>query len=173
MNEFNLIVSTSRFREEEAQDEVLELLDRLGDSESTCEITEIKGILLAQTAIPPVEFVGRLRQILSSEPWLIRYILRVIPVMRVVPTDVERISGAASELASLIKDGESFRITVERRHTALASRQVIEAIASRIARGVDLENPDWVVLVEIAGSSTGVSVLRPSDVFSSVVEKRA
>jgi tRNA acetyltransferase TAN1 len=172
LNDFNLIASTYRFREEEAQDEILDTLESFGDADAVCEITEIKGILLAQSAIDPITVVGKLKQIASTEPWQIRYILRVLPVSRVVPTKIDDISGAVSEISSIIRPEDKFRITVEKRHTSLESLEVIKALASRIDRIVDLDRPDWVVLVQILGSQTGVSIVRPDQIFSSVVEKR-
>ena len=172
MNQFNLIVSTYRFREEEAQDEVLDLLDSFGDPDAVCEITEIKGLLLAQSSIEPTKVVEKLKQITSSEPWQIRYILRVLPIMSVIPTGLEDIAGAAAALSGRMKSEDKFRITVEKRHTPLESIDVINAVASRIQRAVDLEDPDWIILVQILGAQTGVSVIAPDNIFSSVVEKR-
>ena len=172
MKQFNLIASTYRFKEEEAQDEILDLLESFGDAEAVCEITEIRGILLAQCAIDPIEVVDRLKQITSSEPWRIRYILRVLPVTRVVPTGLNEISNAVSEISGVLRPEDKFRITVEKRHTSLESLEVINAIASKIERVVDLENPDWIILVQIVGAQTGVSIIRPDQTFSSVVEKR-
>ena len=171
MSEFNLIVSTSRFREEEAQDEILELLDLFGDPEAEAEITEVKGLLLAQTELDPLVVIDRLKELVVSEPWQVRYVLRVLPIQVVVPTDLDMIRKAAKELASKI-DKNSFRITVEKRHSPLESIEVINAIAGEIESKVDLENPGWIVLVEILGGQTGLSVIRPEQMFSSVVEKR-
>ena len=66
MSEFNLIVSTYRFREEEAQDEIHDLLEAFGDSDAESEITDIKGIILAQTSLDPFQVVGRLKELVSS-----------------------------------------------------------------------------------------------------------
>jgi tRNA acetyltransferase TAN1 len=172
LNQFNLIISTYRFREEEAQDETLDLLEEFGDPDAVCEITEIRGILLAETSMEPTNVVEKLRQITTSEPWQIRYILRVLPVMSVVASDIEAIADAASKLGTAIKSQDTFRITVEKRHTALESMDVINAVARRFQNPVDLEDPDWIVLVQIVGAVTGVSVITPDQVFSSVVEKR-
>jgi tRNA acetyltransferase TAN1 len=169
---FNLLVSTSRFREEEAQDEILDLLDTFGDPAAEAEITEIKGLLLAQTALNPFEVIERLKDLVASEPWEVRYVLRVIPVELVVPTDPDSIRQAARGLAAAKIGEDSFRITVEKRHSSLESIEVIKAIAGEIESKVDLENPCWVVLVEIIGSETGLSVLKPDQMFSSVVQKR-
>lgn len=171
MGEFNLIVSTSRFREEEAQDEILDLLDVFGDADAEAEITEIKGLLLAQTELDPFAVVASLKELVASEPWQVRYILRVLPIEVVVPTEIDAIRQAAKELADKIGGG-SFRITVEKRHSPLESIQVISAIAGEIDSKVDLENPDWVVLVQILGGQTGISVIKEDQLFSSVIEKR-
>jgi tRNA acetyltransferase TAN1 len=168
---FNLIVSTSRFREEEAQDEILDLLDMFGDPDAESEITEIKGLLLAQTALDPFKVVEKLKGLVASEPWQVRYVLRVLPVEVVVPTELDGIRQAAKQLANKIGN-DSFRITVEKRHSPLESIEVIKAIAGEIESKVDLGNPGWVVLVEIVGAQTGVSVIKPEQVFSSIVEKR-
>jgi tRNA acetyltransferase TAN1 len=172
MNDFNLIVSTYRFREEDAAEELLDILDRFGDSGAEAETTSVTGLILARTAMDPFEVVNRLKEVVSSEPWEVRYILRVMPIEKIVSPGLDDIQGAAGELASKIGQDESFRITVEKRHSDLHSREVIDYVADAIRRKVDLEDPGWVVLVEIIGKFAGVSIVRPGQIFSSVVEKR-
>ncbi len=171
MDEFNLIVSTFRFKEEDAEDEILEMLDKFGDTAAESEIIEIKGMILVQTSLDPLTIIDKLKEIVASEPWQVRYILRVLPIQVVVPTLLDTISQAASELITKIGK-DTFRVTVEKRHNRLGSMQIIKAIADRINNKVDLENPDWVILVQVLGGLTGVSVLRPNQIFSSVIEKR-
>ncbi len=171
MDEFNLIVSTFRFREEDAEDEILELLDRFGDPTAESEIIEIKGMILIRTSLDPLTVINKLKELVASEPWQIRYILRVLPIQIVVPTRLDTISDAAGELISKIGK-DTFRVTVEKRHNSLGSMQIIKSIAERIDNKVNLENPDWVILVQVLGGLTGVSILRPNQIFSSVVEKR-
>ena len=171
MGGFNLLVSTSRFREEEAQGEILDLLDMLGDSDAEAEITEIKGLLLAQTGLDPFEVVHRLKELVASEPWQVRYILRVLPIEVVVATKIDAIKQEAKGLGAKI-GSDSFRITVEKRHSPLESIEVIKAVAGEIESKVDLEDPDWIVLVQILGGQTGISVLKPDQMFSAVIEKR-
>jgi tRNA acetyltransferase TAN1 len=168
---FNLIISTSRFREEEAQDEILDLLDMFGDQDAEAEITEVKGLLIAQTALDPLVVIEELKGLVAEEPWHLRYILRVIPVQLVVPSELDDIRKAAKNLAGTIGK-DSFRITVEKRHSPLESMDVIKAIAGEIESKVNLDNPSWIVLVEILGGQAGVSVVKPDQIFSSVVEKR-
>jgi tRNA acetyltransferase TAN1 len=171
LGEFNPIVSTYRFREEDAQDEILELLDRFGDQAAESEIIEIKGMVLVKSSLEPVAVIDKLKHLVASEPWQVRYILRVLPIQVVVPTRLDTIKQAAIDLTPKI-GYDTFRVTVEKRHNSLDSMQIIKAIAGQISNKVDLENPGWVVLVQVLGGLTGVSVLRPNQIFSSVIEKR-
>jgi tRNA acetyltransferase TAN1 len=171
LSKFNLIVSTYRFREEDAQDEILEMLEIFGDSEAESEIIEIKGLILAQTSLDPLAVIYKLRELVALEPWQLRYVLRVLPVQVVISTGLDSITKAARDLVPKIGN-ETFRVTVEKRHNSLSSMQVVKAIASQISNKVDLENPGWVILVQILGGVTGLSVLRPNQIFSSVAEKR-
>jgi len=168
---FNLIVSTYRFREEDAQDEILELLDKFGDQAAESEIIEIKGMILVQSSLDPFAVIDKLKELVVSEPWQVRYILRVLPVQVVVPTRLDSIIQAASELTPKIGN-DTFRVTVEKRHNSLGSMQIVKAIADQISNKVDLDNPGWIILVQVLGGLTGLSVLRPNQTFSSVVEKR-
>ena len=173
MNDFNLIISTFRFREEDAADEALDLLDAFGDPDAEAEITDVTGLILARTAMNPVDVVERLKEVVASEPWEVRYILRVLPIEKIVAPELEDIQGAAGELAEArIGQDESFRITVEKRYSHLHSAEIIDYVAEGVKRKVNLENPDWAVLVEIIGKHAGISVVRPNQIFSSVVEKR-
>lgn len=169
---FNLIASTFRYMEEDAQDELLDILEILGDHESESQTTDITGIILGYTNLDPFQIVNALRELVKNEPWQIHYILRLLPIESVVHTELGKIKEAAKKLALKMQSDDTFRITVERRHTLLGSSDIIAAIAKEIDNKVDLEDPEWVILVEIIGGLTGVSVLKPNQIFSSVVEKR-
>jgi tRNA acetyltransferase TAN1 len=164
-------VSTYRFREEDAQDEILELLDKFGDQTAESEIIEIKGMIVVHSSLDPLAVIDKLKELVTSEPWQVRYVLRVLPVQVVVPTRLDIIMQAARDLIKKIGN-ESFRVTVEKRHNSLGSMQIVKAIADQLSNRVDLENPSWVILVQVLGGMTGVSVLRPHQIFSSIVEKR-
>jgi tRNA acetyltransferase TAN1 len=172
MDDFNLIVSTPRFREEDVCNEFLDMLDEFGDPDAEAEITDVTGLVVVRTSLDPFLVVEKLKELVSSEPWEVRYTLRALPVERIVAPELEDIQGAAGELAARIGQDESFRITVEKRHSALHSSEIISYVADAVKRKVDLESPDWIVLVEIIGRHAGVSIVRPGQIFSSVVEKR-
>ncbi|RLI10994.1 RNA methyltransferase [Candidatus Bathyarchaeota archaeon] len=167
LREFNLLVSTPRGLEHDACSELWFLLGEVGDERAEVETTPVKGLIWAKTALDPFEVVKRFRQLLAERPEEFRVIQRVIPIERVVRTDLAEIARAAQELAlTKIEPGEKFRITVEKRHTQLGSMDIIKAVAEGIDRPVDLKNPDKIVLIEVVGGLTGISVIRPDDILS-------
>jgi tRNA acetyltransferase TAN1 len=168
----NLIVSTFRHGEEDARDEIDEILREFGDPSPQCYPTKISGIVFAHSTIDPFEVSLKLRNLVRSEPWKIHYILRVLPLEIILPATLENILNASNKLRQKINDNESFRITIEKRHTSMSSSTILTKVASVFANKVSLKRPDWIVLIEIVGDVAGISILRPDHIFSSVLEKR-
>ena len=84
---------------------------------------------------------------------------------------MEEIKRQSQELAARIGEEETFRVTVEKRFTTLHSKDIIEAAAGDINSKADLENPDRILLIEVLGALTGVSLLKPSDILAVIKEK--
>lgn len=171
---FNLLVTTYRHREYDALDELTLLLQRFGDESPILEIQEVSGIILAITNLNPFELTTKYKELLAEEPWQFRYILRSIPIERSIYTDLKNIEIEVENLVmKKLKRNESFRITIEKRHTSLRSKEIITSIANKLSGyKVSLENHNWIILIEIIGNKTGISVLKEIDIFSSVMEKR-
>jgi len=165
------VVTTYRGNEEEACSELWYLLGQVGDATPIIERTNVSGLIVAKTSLNPFEVIERFRRILQERPYEFRYLLRVIPIERVVRTDIDEISRVAHEFENRIGENETFRVTVEKRFTETSTRSIIEAIASKINRKVDLEKPDKIVLVEVIGGLTGMSLIKPEDVLSVTKEK--
>ncbi|MDX1814236.1 MAG: THUMP domain-containing protein [Candidatus Bathyarchaeia archaeon] len=51
------------------------------------------------------------------------------------------------------------------------SRDFIEAVATGINRNVDLKNPDKILLIEVIGGITGISLIKPSEILAVTKEK--
>lgn len=170
---FNLITTSRRYLERKAKEELLALLKSYGDAEAEAEITNISGVLVAVTKLDPFHVISKCKELVISEPWQFRHILRILPVEMVVPTDVGDIRSAAIKLAQpKLQPEDTFRVTVEKRHTDISSREIIAVIADLINNKVSLEKPSWIISVEVLGKSTGISVLKPNQIFSLVLEKR-
>ena len=171
LRDFNLLVTTARGNEEDACSETWYLLGEIGDSAATVDKTGITGLIAAKTAFNPFNVIEKFRDMLKQRPWEFRYTFRVIPIEKVVRTELEDIEKTVTELASKINENESFRITIEKRFTQISTKDVIETAAANIERKVDLENPDKIVLIEIVGKFAGISVVEPRDLFSVMKEK--
>jgi tRNA acetyltransferase TAN1 len=172
LKDFNLLVTTARGSEEDACSEIWYLLGEVGDAAVKAERTGITGLIAAKTNLNPFEAVEKLRQILKERPYEFRYSLRIIPIEKVVRTDLGEIQRATIELSSKIEKNESFRVTVEKRFTSTATNDIIEAAATVIERRVDLNRPDKIVLIEVVGGLTGISILKPNEIFSIAKETR-
>jgi tRNA acetyltransferase TAN1 len=148
------------------------LLGEIGDRGSNIETTSVIGLVVAKTKLDPIKAVQDLRVLFRERPWEFKYALKVVPIQRVVPAQLSEIENGAVTIANEITEKEKFRVTVEKRHTVLSSRSVIDAVARRIDRVVNLESPDKILLVEIIGELAGLAVIRPNEILSVEKEKR-
>jgi tRNA acetyltransferase TAN1 len=172
INDFNLLATTSRGNERPMCNELLYLLkDQLGDAQAETIKTKIRGLIVGRTSLDPLDAIEKLRVILKERSYEFRYALRIVPIQRVVQTDLDEIKRITQELATQIAENESFRVTVEKRFTTLHSKDIIDAATSDIARKANLENPDKILQIEVLGSLTGISLLKPSDILAVVKEK--
>ena len=121
----------------------------------------------------PKALISFITDYVRSEPFKVRFIMRIIPVDKVVDTKMEEIVRAVKELAPAIGPGESFRITIEARDSPYSEKELINAIADAVDRKVNLDAPDKVVLLEIFGEYSGVSIISPNDIVSITKLKRA
>jgi tRNA acetyltransferase TAN1 len=147
------------------------LLKESGDPEAKVDKAGIRGLVVAKTALDPVEAVEKFRAIMQERPYEFRYSLRIIPIQKVVHTDLEEIKNAAVELTANMGENETFRVTVEKRFTTIHSHDIIEAVAANVKNKVNLENPNKILLIEILGGFTGLSALKPSSLMSVLKEK--
>ena len=172
INGFNLIATTSRGNERPMINEILYLLkEEVGDSEAQAAKTKIRGLIVAKTTHDPLTVIEKFHSLLKERPYEFRYALRILPIDQVVPTDLAKIKEATAELAKKISENETFRVTVEKRFTTLHTKDLIEAAAGNIKNRVNLENPDKILLIEVLGALTGLSLLKPSDILGVVKEK--
>jgi tRNA acetyltransferase TAN1 len=171
LKEFNLLATTSRGNEGYTRSELKYLLEKVGDPAAAVERTGISGLITIKTELNPFEVVEKFRSILRERPYEFRYTLRVVPVEMVVRTDLDQIQQAVTQLSPKIAENETFRVTVEKRFSGTATKDIIEAAAIIIKRKVNLSKPDKIVLIEVVGALTGVSVIKPDDALSVLKEK--
>ena len=170
--DFNLLATTARGNERAMINEILYLLkEELGDLEAKAAKTKIRGLIVAKTGLDPCKVIENFRRILRERPYEFRYALRIIPIQRVVPTDLDEIKQVTADLGKAIGENQTFRVTVEKRYTSLHTRDLIEVSAGNIQRKVSLLDPDFVLQIEVLGALTGISLLKPDDVLAVIKEK--
>jgi tRNA acetyltransferase TAN1 len=169
----NLIITCARHLEPETRDELNDILEDFGDSDAQISITSMSGILTAETKLDPIEIVRKVKEMVLDEPWSIRYCLRIIPIQKIIESKMEEIEEAISSMSQEILDGETYRISIEKRNSDLSSKEIITKIADKIKNKVSLEFADKIILIEVLGNKTGISILKKSDILSIEKTKRS
>ncbi len=168
----NLIITCARSLESETKNEISKILDELGDQEPEILNVGMRGILMVNTVIEPSKIIDYVKNKMIEEPWLIRYCLRIIPIQMITETEIDKIKQNVIKLKDTIQKNDSYRITIEKRNTSISSNEIITEIAKIFPNKVSLNQPDWIVLIEIIGSETGISILKNDELFSLDKAKR-
>ena len=168
----NLIITCARSLESETKNEISKILDELGDQEPEILNVGMRGILIVNTIIKPSKIIAWVKNKIIEEPWLIRYCLRIIPIQMITETEIDKIKQNVIKLKDTIQKNDSYRITIEKRNTDISSTEIITEIAKIFPNKVSLNQPDWIVLIEILGNDTGISILKDDELFSLDKAKR-
>ena len=168
----NLIITCARSLESETKNEISKILGELGDQEPEILNVGMRGILMVNTVIEPSKIIDYVKNKMIEEPWLIRYCLRIIPIQMITETEIDKIKQNVIKLKDTIKKNDSYRITIEKRNTDISSTEIITEIANIFPNKVSLNQPDWIVLIEILGNDTGISILKDDELFSLDKAKR-
>ena len=168
----NLIITCARSLESETKNEISKILDELGDQEPEILNVGMRGILMVKTVIEPSKIIDYVKNKMVEEPWLIRYCLRIIPIQMITETEIDKIKQNVIKLKDTIQKNDSYRITIEKRNTSISSNEIITEIAKIFPNKVSLNQPDWIILIEILGNETGISILKNDGMFSLDKAKR-
>jgi tRNA acetyltransferase TAN1 len=147
------------------------LLKEAGDAEAKAVKSGIRGLVVGKTALDPVDTVEKFRNILQEKPYEFRYSLRIIPIQKVTPTSLEEIKTGAAQLTAALSENETFRVTIEKRFTNIHTRDLIEAVAADVKNKVNLDSPNKILLIEVLGGYTGISLVKPTQIISVQKEK--
>jgi len=170
---FNFLATTYRYKEEDLMDELEGLFYDFGESTAEVHDTNISGLIVGKSSKDSELFIPYLRAKIKDSPWEIRNLLRFVPIQKVVLTEVEEIRNCLLDLAKeKIVGGGPVKILVEKRHTKLTKKDIIDSVGPHLNYPVNLTNPTWILLVEIIGKYSGISVIRADMMFSSMTEKR-
>lgn len=168
----NLIATCSRHMEEEACDEITEIIQELGDESPRIGKSSFSGIVWVDTIIDPFAIIAEIKKIILDEPWRMRYCHRFIPIRQSISSSLENIIESVRSQIKIMKDTDSYRITIEKRGSDISSKEIIDSVAGIIPNKVSLESYDWNVMIQIMGGIAGVSILKDENVVSTLKLKR-
>ena len=168
----NLIITCQRNLEDPTILEAQNMLERFGDVDAIIEKTVFSGIIQVQTSLNNIKVLDDFREIIGDEPWLIKYCSRIIPIQAECESKLDEITNTAIELSHVMKKDQTYRITIEKRHSSLHTKDIISNIADSISNKVSLENSDWEIIVQVLRDKTGISVIPPDTILSVDRQKR-
>ena len=168
----NLIITCQRNLEDPTILEIQNMLGRFGDTNAKIEKTEFSGIIQVDTSLDNIKVLDNFRELIDKEPWLIRYCSRIIPIQNECESKLDDIVNVVMELSQVMEKNETYRITVEKRHSSLHTKDIISNIADLISNTVSLENSDWEIIVQILRNRTGISIIPPKTILSVNRQKR-
>ena len=166
------MATCSRHLEEEACEEIAGIIQKLGDDHPRIGKSSFSGIIEVDTKIDSLVVISEIKKIILDEPWRMRYCHRFIPINQTTSSTLENIEESVKNQIKVMKDTETYRITIEKRGSELSSQELIDYIANIIPNKVSLENYDWIVMIQIIGGITGISVLKEQDIISTLKLKR-
>jgi len=168
----NLVITCPRNLESETEIEIRKILNEYGDQESEIYRSHMRGILFVNTNTEASKIIDCVKRKIIDEPWFIRYCLRIIPIQLESDTDVEKIKQNIQKLQNIVQKNDSYRITIEKRNSDISSKEIITEVANVFSNKVSLDEPDWIILIEIFGNKTGISILKDTGIFSLEKSKR-
>ena len=168
MNNFNLLVSTSRFNEGNAKAEIWFTLLMCGDKYPIISGIKYPGLITAATNIDSKEVILKIKKILEKDSNFFQFILKIIPIDYVCETKLNVIKDFVEKYYPLyLNKDDSFKIELKRRKNEIIERDaIIESVAKIINNRVDLDNPDKIIRIELLGNVSGISFLNPDDIIN-------
>jgi tRNA(Ser,Leu) C12 N-acetylase TAN1 len=161
MQDYNILVT---FHQNEKTKAEQEIADRIKDAGLTLEDmmeSSVAGLLMVRVLENSKEAVKKLRGFAFRFPELFRYTHHWTPIEEWVSSEPEVMVSAARNFGDRIREGDTWRLDLEKRHYAGGSSlDLIKMLTEPINRGtVDLTDPELILKVEIVGGFAGFSLV--------------
>lgn len=151
------IGSCARTLERNSSSELYYLLSEIlqCNNVSVSPITAISGLTLTTVDENPIEILQKIEQEVEEDKSVLQYTLKLVPFQYRIPTSLENMKEFSSFISEQIKETDTWRINLRRRHSNLERKDIITVLASEIKTGkVTLENPEYYLIVEVVGKWT-------------------
>ncbi|MEX2684339.1 MAG: THUMP domain-containing protein [Candidatus Sigynarchaeota archaeon] len=165
---FNMIISTPRNFETDGLAELDFLVHQIfPENKLNYGKTIVTGLIWGNLiGVDPVLAVHRIKDFVREKGFPLQYLLKFVPIQKVLLTDFDEIEKYILSQIDQIRDDEKYKVVVNKRRIHYEKIEIIEKITKNIHKIVDLEHPDKIIRLEIIGKYTGISIIKESDVFS-------
>jgi len=167
MFEFNLLV-TYAYDFLGTRREIARMLSRLGDEAPTIRRTLVKGIIGVITSLNVHQLSKELQRIANDNSNEFYFTQRWIPIDLWTTSDIPSIREGVKKAAKIGADERWMMVVEKRRYESHHTPEIIKELAELIEAKVDLRNPDKILRIDILGPYAGITLLRPSEIFSAV-----
>ena len=170
---FNLLVTFKGHKNETVGVELLGIeeieLALQNEDPIYIEETEFINVVLVQVVNDPADAA---RKLMDAQTTVIS---KIVPINEVVRTRRDYILEKVAMIAGeKINSGESFvvRCDLRGRKYIKSGEELVDVVSDELIEKLNLKlnekNPDWVVQIEVVSENTGISVLRPGEIFKKI-----
>ncbi|MFO7797096.1 MAG: hypothetical protein ACQERB_08220 [Promethearchaeati archaeon] len=167
------VVSSRRYQEGQAAREIQYVLEMILDYEEVevNPVYHLSGLSIAHFNKDPTKILKRIKEKMEEDPDIFEYVLKIVPIQYKLKTDISEISRLASKFESELNENDKWRVLLRRRATDIPHDEIVEAAAREIDIGiVELEDPDYIVRIEVMGDDTYMSLSKRKEL--SVIKTR-
>ena len=168
-NNTDLLVSYSWGCFHWARAEIMKILKQLGDPAPLVERTAVSGIAMVRTCLNNRTVIKHCKAIWQTPgSHDLQFAIKWVPVDYWCKTDLDAMKQVIdTSVKGQIKPDQTWRMVVKRRryqkhHTI----DIVRHLAQDVDRVVNLNEPDWIIWVDIIGRETAIALLKGDEVFS-------
>ncbi len=166
-----LLISTKRNFEASASSEIhFALTEKLGIERSSINVknTGISGLITVKIKDNDILKVTNQLKELEKDTAFYMHCLKIKPIQLVFKyeNDISIFGKQVTDHFITDEITTTYKVEVEKRHSKLRSIDIIEQVAKVIPNPVNLDNPQWILLIEIISDKIGISRISPDVIFS-------
>ncbi|MCS7386310.1 MAG: THUMP domain-containing protein [archaeon GB-1867-005] len=158
------VATVEAFKEERAGIELMDCIFPY-DPQVSFETTKYPGVIILRSRLSPFEIISILRKCFVSLTH------KVVPIQKWAKASIEEIVEACIEIAKIsIPKNSTFKVECGKRGRIIKSRSAIERAVGRkiieeIGCKVSMENPEYIVAIEVIGKIAGVCIAPKSMIW--------
>lgn len=169
MNNMDLLISYPWGRLHQARTEIIQILKQFGDPDPVVERTSVAGIALVHTCLDNRALIRQCKALWQeSGTDRFQFAIKWVPVDYWCETDLDAMKQLIdTELKDRIAPNQTWGMVVKkRRYQKHHSIDIVRHLAQDVDRQVNLNEPDWIIWVDIIGKQTAIALLKRGEIFS-------